>query len=81
MTARAVFLVPETLQPALVQALDEELVIRQLAHTFTTASKRTQNPCCCHRGKAMWTEEENAAITDSDHIIRSENNQVRMAVL
>ena len=33
------FLVPETFENTLVQALDEELVIRQLAHTFTTASR------------------------------------------
>ena len=59
------FLVPETFENTLVQALDEELVIRQLAHTFTTASNAHKIPVVATRGKAMWTE-ENAAITDSD---------------
>lgn len=59
------FLVPETFENTLVQALDEELVIRQLAHTFTTASNAHKIPVVATRGKAMWTE-ENGAITDSD---------------
>ena len=59
------FLVPETFENTLVQVLDEELVIRQLAHTFTTASNAHKIPVVATRGKAMWTE-ENAAITDSD---------------
>ena len=59
------FLVPETFENTLVQALDGELVIRQLAHTFTTASNAHKIPVVATRGKAMWTE-ENAAITDSD---------------
>ena len=59
------FLVPETFENTLVQALDEELVICQLAHAFTTASNAHKIPVVATRGKAMWTE-ENAAITDSD---------------
>ena len=59
------FLVPETFENTLVQALDDELVIRQLAHTFTTASNAHKIPVVATRGKAMWTE-ENAAITYSD---------------
>lgn len=59
------FLVPEVFENTLVQALDDELVIRQLAHTFTTASNSHKIPVVATRGKAMWTE-ENAAITDSD---------------
>lgn len=47
------FLVPETFENTLVQALDEELVIRQLAHTFTTASNAHKIPVVATRGKAM----------------------------
>lgn len=59
------FLVPETFENTLVQALDDELVIRQLAHTFTTASDAHKIPVVATRGKAMWAE-ENSAIAESD---------------
>ena len=59
------FLVPEVFESTLVQALDDELVIRQLAHTFTTASNTLKIPVVATRGKAMWAE-ENSAIAESD---------------
>lgn len=59
------FLVPETFENTLVQALEDELVIRQLAHTFTTASNAHKIPVVATRGKAMWAE-ENSAIAESD---------------
>lgn len=65
LTARAVFLYRKPLKTHLFRHLMNELVIRQLAHTFTTASNAHKIPVVATRGKAMWTE-ENAAITDSD---------------
>lgn len=59
------FLVPEVFESTLVQALDDGLVIRQLAHTFTTASNTLKIPVVATRGKAMWAE-ENSAIAESD---------------
>ena len=52
------YLVPDTFEHTLVQALNEENVIRQLAHTFTTASGTHSIPIVGTRGKATWVAEE-----------------------
>jgi len=57
------FLVPETFEHTLVKALDEQLVIRKLAHTFSTSSNSTKIPVVSTRGAATWTD-ENSAITE-----------------
>ena len=52
------YLVPDTFEHTLIQALDEENIIRQLAHTFTTASGTHAIPIVGTRGKATWVAEE-----------------------
>lgn len=54
------FLVPDTFEKSLVQALDDELVIRTLAHTFKTASGAHKIPVVFARGAAAWTDEGKA---------------------
>ena len=52
------YLVPDTFEHTLIQVLDEENIIRQLAHTFTTASGTHAIPIVGTRGKATWVAEE-----------------------
>ena len=52
------YLVPDTFEHTLIQALDEENIIRQLAHTFTTSSGTHAIPIVGTRGKATWISEE-----------------------
>ena len=52
------YLVPDTFEHTLIQALDEENIIRQLAHTFTTSSGTHAIPIVSTRGKATWISEE-----------------------
>ena len=52
------YLVPDTFEHTLIQALDEENIIRQLAHTFTTASGTHAIPIVGTRGKATCVGEE-----------------------
>ena len=52
------YLVPDTFEHTLIQALDEENIIRQLAHTFTTSSGTHAIPIVGTRGKATWVGEE-----------------------
>ena len=52
------YLVPDTFEHTLIQALDEENVIRQLAHTFTTSSGAHAIPIAGSKSKAMWVAEE-----------------------
>ena len=60
------FLVPEVFEKTLVKALDQELVIRQLAHTFQTSSNSTKIPVVSTRGAAVWTD-EGSAIPETAH--------------
>lgn len=66
------FLVPETFEQTLVTALDDELVIRQLAHTFTTSSGSHKIPVASTRSKASWVE-ENGAIPDGNDTFTQQN--------
>ena len=52
------YLVPDTFEHTLIHALDEENIIRQLAHTFTTSSGTHAIPIVSTRGKATWVSEE-----------------------
>ncbi len=52
------YLVPDTFEHTLIQALDEENVIRQLAHTFTTSSGAHAIPIAGSKSKATWVAEE-----------------------
>lgn len=52
------YLVPDTFEHTLIQALDEENIIRQLAHTFMTSSGTHAIPIVGTRGKATWVAEE-----------------------
>ena len=52
------YLVPDTFEHTLIQALNEENVIRQLAHTFTTSSGAHAIPIAGSRSKAAWVAEE-----------------------
>ena len=52
------YLVPDTFEHTLIQALNEENVIRQLAHTFTTSSGAHAIPIAGSRSKATWVAEE-----------------------
>lgn len=51
------FLVPDTYEKHLVEALHDEMVIRRLAHVFTTASGSHKIPVVATHGTANWVEE------------------------
>ncbi len=51
------FLVPDTYEKNLVEALHDEMVIRRLAHVFTTASGSHKIPVVGTHGTANWVEE------------------------
>lgn len=51
------FLVPDTYEKNLVEALHDEMVIRRLAHVFTTASGSHKIPVVATHGTANWVEE------------------------
>ncbi|MCC8089896.1 MAG: phage major capsid protein [Oscillospiraceae bacterium] len=58
------YLVPDTFEHTLIQALNDELVFRQLAHTFTTSSGVHKIPVVSAKGTASWVE-ESAAIPET----------------
>ncbi|MCD8330954.1 MAG: phage major capsid protein [Oscillospiraceae bacterium] len=58
------YLVPDTFERTLIQTLNDELVFRQLAHTFTTSSGVHKIPVVSAKGTASWVE-ENAAIPET----------------
>ena len=60
------YLVPDTFEHTLIQALNEENVIRQLAHTFTTSSGAHAIPIAGSRSKATWVAEEQEIPETSD---------------
>lgn len=51
------YLVPDTYEKNLVQALNDEMVIRRLAHVFTTSSGSHKIPVVASHGTANWVEE------------------------
>ena len=51
------YLVPDTYENHLVEALHDEMVIRRLAHVFTTASGSHKIPVVASHGSANWVEE------------------------
>ncbi len=59
------YLVPDEYSNTLVQALNEETVIRQFAKVITTSSGTHKIPIVASHGDAAWMEEEDA-FTESD---------------
>ena len=51
------YLVPDTYEKHLVEALHDEMVIRRLAHVFTTSSGSHKIPVVGTHGTANWVEE------------------------
>lgn len=61
------YLVPDEFEHTLVEALDEENVVRTLAHVFTTSSGSHKIPIVSTKGTASWVDEE-GAIPESDDV-------------
>lgn len=59
------YLVPDEYEKTLVEALEEENILRKLAHVINTASGDRKIPVVASKGNASWVDEE-GAITDSD---------------
>ena len=59
------YTVPDEFEHTLVQALEEENIMRGLVHVITTSSGDRKIPIVTSKGSASWTEEE-AAISESD---------------
>ncbi len=59
------YTVPDEFEHTLVQALEEENIMRGLVHVITTASGDRKIPLVTSKGSASWVEEE-AAIPESD---------------
>ena len=59
------YTVPDEFEHTLVQALEEENIMRGLVHVITTSSGDRKIPLVTSKGAASWVEEE-AAIPESD---------------
>lgn len=59
------YTVPDEFERTLVQALEEENIMRGLVHVITTSSGDRKIPLVTSKGAASWVEEE-AAIPESD---------------
>ena len=59
------YLVPDTFEHSLVQALEQENIVREHAHVFTTSSGNHKIPVVTSKGTASWIDEE-GAIPESD---------------
>lgn len=59
------FTVPDEFEHTLVEALQEENIMRKYVHVITTASGDRKIPLVTSKGSASWVEEE-AAIPESD---------------
>lgn len=59
------YLVPDEFEKTLVESLEEQNVIRSLAHVIQTSSGERKIPVVASKGTASWIEEE-GTITDSD---------------
>ena len=51
------YLVPDTYEKTLIQALNDTMVVRKLAHTFVTACGAHKIPVVTSQGTANWVEE------------------------
>ena len=59
------YLVPDEFEQTLIQALNDENVIRKFAHVFQTSSGAHKIPVVTTSGTASWIEEE-GTVTESD---------------
>ncbi|MEG0494517.1 MAG: phage major capsid protein, partial [Clostridia bacterium] len=59
------YTVPDEFEHTLVQALEEENIMRGLVHVITTSSGDRKIPLVTSKGSAQWVEEE-ATIPESD---------------
>ena len=59
------YTVPDEFEHTLVQALEDENIMRGLVHVITTSSGDRKIPLVTSKGEASWVEEE-AAIPESD---------------
>ncbi|MDD4802292.1 MAG: phage major capsid protein [Syntrophomonas sp.] len=59
------YLVPDEFETTLIQSLDEENIIRQLANVITTSFGDKKIPVVASKGTASWTDEE-APMHESD---------------
>ncbi len=60
------YLVPDEFERTLVQALEEENVIRSHAHVITTSSGTHKIPVVASKGEASWIDENGAYPEDDD---------------
>ena len=60
------YLVPDEFEETLISALNEDNVVRQLSHRFTTASGAHKIPVVTSRGSASWVDEEGAVPEAGD---------------
>lgn len=65
------YLVPDEFENTLIQALEEENVVRAHAHVFTTASGSHKIPVVATKGTANWIEEE-GVYGESDDVFGQE---------
>ena len=66
------YLVPDEFERTLVQALNQENVIRAHAHVITTSNGLHKIPVVASHGTAAWLEEE-SAYTESDEVFGQVN--------
>lgn len=60
------YLVPDEFERTLIEALEEENIMRQLAKVITTSSGDKKIPVVASRGTAAWVDEEGAIPEDDD---------------
>ena len=60
------YLVPDEFEHTLIQALEDENIIRAHAHVFTTSSGSHKIPVVASKGSASWIDEEGAYTEDDD---------------
>ena len=66
------YLVPDEFEHTLIQALNEENVIRSHSHVITTSNGLHKIPVVASHGSAAWMEEEDA-YTESDEVFGQVN--------
>ena len=67
------YLVPDEFEHTLVQALEQENIVREHAHVFTTSSGNHKIPVVTSKGTASWIDEE-GAIPESDDVFGQQMN-------
>ena len=65
------YLVPDEFEKTLIQALEEDGVVRNLAHVFTTSNGLHKIPIVTTKGVANWID-EGAAYGESDDVFGAE---------